>query len=129
MSSGLRVRRWDLYWADLEPVIGHEQGGGTRPVLVVSNDGFNSRFPLATVLPLTKVEGKHRRFYPFEVLVPANAAGNPATSVVMPHQMRTVSTLRLKGRLGALLDPEIRFRIENRLLEHLDLQFEAETEF
>lgn len=120
------VRRWELYWADLEPSVGSEQGGGRRPVLIVSNDGFNSRFELATVLSLTKLEGKHRRVYPFEVLLPSEVVGTGFGSIVMPQQIRTISRLRLLDRIGILEDEAKREEIENRLLEHLDIEFEAE---
>lgn len=75
------VRRWDLFTADLDYPVGSEQGGEARPVLVVSNDGFNQHFPVVTVLPLTKREGKARRVYPYEVELPAQAAGNPLASI------------------------------------------------
>ena len=52
-----RVRRWDAFWADLEPAIGSEQGGARRPVVIVSNDRFNAAMNAVTVLPLTKLEG------------------------------------------------------------------------
>ena len=63
------VRRWELYRADLDPAVGSEQAG-ERPVLIVSNDGFNAAFDVVTALPLTKLEGKRRRVYSFEVLLP-----------------------------------------------------------
>lgn len=120
------VRRWELYWADLDPSVGSEQGGGRRPVLVVSNDGFNSAFELLTVVSLTKLEGKRRRVYPFEVLLPPEVVGTGFASIVMPQQIRTISRLRLLERIGVLEDERKREEIENRLLEHLDVEFEAE---
>ena len=95
-----------------------------RPALVVSNDGFNRHFPLATVLPLTKRGGKRRRVYPFEVLLPAGSAGNEVESIVMPHQVRTVSRARVGRRLGSLLAAELRVEVEARLLDHLGIGFE-----
>jgi mRNA-degrading endonuclease toxin of MazEF toxin-antitoxin module len=47
--------------ADLEYPVGSDQGGARRPVIIVSNDGFNGAFPAVTVIPLTKREGKKRR--------------------------------------------------------------------
>jgi mRNA-degrading endonuclease toxin of MazEF toxin-antitoxin module len=47
------IRRWDVFWIDLEPHAGSEQGGERRPAIVVSNDGFNQHFDVVTVVPLT----------------------------------------------------------------------------
>lgn len=118
-------RRWDLVRVDLEPREGSEQGG-TRPALVVSNDGFNRHFPLVTVLPLTGLERKRRRVYAFEVLLPAGAAGNPRASVVMPHQVRTVSRSRITETLGSLDDPDLRDAVEERMLDHLGIGFDED---
>jgi mRNA interferase MazF len=117
------VRRWDLVVADLEPRQGREQGG-RRPVLVISNNGFNRQFPLLTVLPLTSIEGKRRRVYGFEVLLPAGAAGNPVDSIVMPQQIRTLARSRVTRIVGALQRPDIQAEIEERLLEHLGVGFD-----
>jgi mRNA interferase MazF len=120
------VARWEIYWVDLEPRVGSEQGGARRPAIVLSNDGFNQHFDVVTVLPLTKREGKKRRVYEFEVLLPAEVVGTGYESIVMPHQIRTVSKLRLLERIGILADQDRRVEIENRILEHLGIAFEAE---
>jgi mRNA interferase MazF len=120
------IRRWEVYRANLDPVIGQEQAGRARPVMVVSNDGFNRRSGVVAVVPLTSQAGKTRQVYPFEVLLPERAAGNPVASIVMPHQIRSISRLRLLGRLGVLTDPLLQEEIENRMLEHLGIDFEPE---
>jgi len=122
--SGI-ARRWDLVRVELEPREGSEQGGA-RPALVVSNDGFSRHFPLLTVLPLTRSRGKRRPVYGFEVLLPAGAAGNAEESIVMPQQIRTIARERVQARLGSLSDPALRETVEERLLEHLGIGFEAE---
>jgi mRNA-degrading endonuclease toxin of MazEF toxin-antitoxin module len=119
------VARWEVYWVDLEPHVGSEQGGERRPAVVVSNDGFNQYFDVVTIVPMTKREGKRRQVYPFEVLMP-DLVGSGLESIVMPQQVRTVSKWRLLERIGALADEEIRTEIENRLVEHLGIEFEAE---
>ena len=119
------VARWEVYWVDLEPHVGSEQGGERRPAVVVSNDGFNQYFDVVTIVPTTKGEGKRRQVYPFEVLMP-DLVGTGLESIVMPQQVRTVSKWRLLERIGALADEEIRTEIENRLVEHLGIEFEAE---
>lgn len=118
-------RRWDLILLDLDPSSGSEQRG-TRPALVVSNDGFNANFPLLTIVPLTKRRGKGRRIYGFEVLLPAGAAGNSLDSIVMPYQLRTVSARRVIRRLGRLEDPHLRREIEDRLVDHLGIGFDED---
>jgi mRNA interferase MazF len=120
------VSRWEIYWVDLEPRVGSEQGGDRRPAIVISNDGFNAHFQVVTVLPLTKLEGKRRRVYEFEVLLPATILGTGHDTIVMPQQIRTISKLRLLERIGVLRDEEKRMEIENRVLEHLGIAFEAE---
>lgn len=117
--------RWDLVRVDLDPREGSEQGG-PRHALVISNDGFNRHFPLVTVLPLTRIAGKRRRVYGFEVLLPAGAAGNPEPSIVMPQQVRTIARWRIAATLGRLRDPELRRDVEERLLEHLGVGFVEE---
>lgn len=121
MAYAGSIYQWELYAADLEPAVGREQGGESRPFLIVSNDGFNRAFDVVTVLPLTKQEGKQRQVFPFEVLLPADKAGNPLDSIVMPQQIRTISRLRLLSRVGVLVDAALRREIEDRMLDHLGI--------
>lgn len=121
------VARWDIFWVDLEPQVGSEQGGRRRPAIVVSNDGFNRHFDVVTVVPMTSPEGKKRRVYPFEV--PAtDLVGTGNGSTLMPQQVRTTSKHRLQDRAGVLQDESIRLDLENRLLEHLGIDFEVDEE-
>ena len=120
------VARWDLFWADLDPAVGTEQGVAHRPVLVISNDGFNAAFTVVTIIPFTKAEGKRRRVYSFEVLVPRGIVTAAHTSILMPQQIRTIAKARLHNRIGALNDASLQAEIESRVLEHLGIAFEAE---
>lgn len=79
-----------------------------------------------TVLPLTKAADKQRRVYPFEVLLPAHRAGNPRDSIIMPHQIRTISRKRLLERIGRLSDQGTRMQVEDRLLDHLGIGMDDE---
>jgi mRNA interferase MazF len=83
--------RGEIWWIDPDPVRGHEQGY-RRPALVVSADEFN-RGPqqLVMVLPITR----SRRPYPFYVQIKPYESGLPATSYVMCHQLRVISTERI----------------------------------
>jgi mRNA interferase MazF len=124
--SSAEVRRWEVYRANLDPVIGHEQAGKARPVMIVSNDGFNRNSDVVTAIPLTSHAGKPHRPYPFEVLLPERVAGNPVASIALPHQVRSISKMRLFTRLGILTDPLLQEEIENRLLEHLGIDYEPD---
>lgn len=120
------VKRWEFYWADLNFPVGSEQGGERRPVLVVSNDGFNQASSLVTIVSLTKLEGKQRKVYAHEVLLSEGVLGTGFSSIVMPQQIRTISKSRLLDRIGTLRDVDKQDEIVSRLLEHLDIEFEAE---
>ena len=85
--------QWAVMGANLDPPAGAEQKG-TRPVLIVSNEEFNQVMPNVTVLPLTSTK---RRLYPSEVFLPQGKAGQPLDSIIMAHQIRTISKERLKG--------------------------------
>ena len=114
-------RRWDVFWADLEPHRGSEQAGRRRPVLVVSNDEFNRRFPALTVVTLTKLEGKTRRIYPTEVVLPPSTVGNEYTPLVQTFQIRTISPERLLARAGHLNDATLQEKVETALIAHLGI--------
>lgn len=121
MAHVAEINRWDVFWADLEPHVGSEQAGKRRPVLVVSNDGFNKRFPVFTIVPLTKLEGKTRKIYPSEVILPTSAVGNRFTPVAQAFHLRTISPLRLLAPAGRLEDDTIRKKVESALLAHLGI--------
>jgi mRNA interferase MazF len=103
-------QRGEVWDADLDPVIGHEQGG-TRPVLIVSNERFNrSRAGLTLAVPLTRTA----RGIPWHVPVTPPEGGLTASSVIMTEQARCVSLLRLRDRRGAVTPATMRL-VEERL--------------
>jgi mRNA interferase MazF len=106
-----------LVEAELDPVRGSEQRG-RRPVLIVSNEDFNVAAPIVTVLPLPSTQ---RRLYPSEVWLPAGAAGQPLDSIVMAHQVRTISKQRFGNVIGALNNQWLRTAIRDALRELFDL--------
>ena len=111
------VYQWAVMEANLDPVEGAEQKG-TRPVLIVSNEEFNQVMPNITVLPLTSTK---RRLYPSEVFLPQEKAGQPLDSIIMAHQIRTISKQRFKGLLGYLENHQLRDEVCAAIKEHLDL--------
>ena len=110
--------QWAVFEANLDPVAGAEQKG-KRPVLIVSTEEFNQAMPNVTVLPLTSTK---RRLYPSEILVPEGKAGQPLESIVMAHQIRTISKQRLGRLLGYLDDAQLRQEIHRAIKEHLDME-------
>jgi len=117
------VRKWDVFWANLDPVVGREQAGRRRPVLVVSADRFsNSTLQLVMVVPLTRREEKTWQFFPFEVALPQGTVGNAFTSVAETHQLRTISKQRLLEPAGRVEARSAREAIEDALLAHLGIE-------
>ena len=84
----------------------------------MSNEEFNQVMPNVTVLPLTSTK---RRLYPSEVFLPQGKAGQRLGSIIMAHQIRTISKQRLKGLMGYLEDPQLRDEVCAAIKEHLDL--------
>lgn len=99
MTSPKDYRRGDVLTVRLDPVEGSEQGG-TRPVLVVSNDVLNEALPVLMVAVITSK--KVERVFPTEVLLQAPEGGLKKTSKVLLYQVRTISKDRIKSRLGAV---------------------------
>lgn len=118
------VKRWEVYWADLDPAVGNEQAGESRPVLVVSNDEVNRLLGVVTIIPLTKEEGKKRNLYPFDIRLPKACVGNEFTPIALPYQVRTISKLRLLDRAGELVEDFARGRVEDGLLIQLGIQLD-----
>jgi len=109
--------QWWLYQALLDPTVGSEQAG-LRPVLIVSNDVFNDVTTNVTVVPLTSTT---RDLYPSEVLIAAGVAGQRLDSIVLAHQIRTISKQRLRGKVGELREVPLQEAVRTALREHLDL--------
>ena len=113
----MNIRRGDVFLADLDPTIGHEQAG-TRPVLVVQCDLANERIPTVTVVPLTS-NLRAGRFL-FTVTVPAAESGLRADSVILVFHLRTLDKTRLVRKMGHL-QPDTMSKVEEALALHLDL--------
>lgn len=97
----MSVERWSIWQANLDPVVGSEQGK-TRPVLIVSDTALNDVLPVVNVIPLTSRK-PGRRIYPNETLVVSGTGGLPEDSLVLCYQIRTLDKRRL-GRLYGELD-------------------------
>ena len=93
------VKRGEIYYADLSPVVGSEQGG-IRPVLIVQNDIGNKHSP--TVIAAAITSKKEKSQLPTHISVSAQSCGLSKDSVVLLEQVRTLDKRRLKERMGEL---------------------------
>lgn len=105
------VKRGEIYYADLSPVVGSEQGG-IRPVLIVQNDVGNRHSP--TVIAAAITSQKEKAKLPTHITVEASSCGLTKDSIVLLEQIRTIDKKRLKDRMGAL-DPSAMMQIDNAL--------------
>lgn len=110
------VRRGDVYWADLDPVVGHEMARH-RPVVIVQNDAGNAMSPTVIVAALTSY--RPRRLYPFLVDVPREALRR--RSIVNCSQLRTLDKSRLSERPLATLDATTMAEVDEALRVSLGL--------
>ena len=97
----MNIKRGDIYYADLSPVIGSEQGG-LRPVLIVQNDVGNKYSPTVIAAAITSKMGKTK--LPTHIDVVGNQVGLAKDSVILLEQIRTIDKKRLKEKMGHLDD-------------------------
>ena len=107
----MSVRRGDIYYADLSPVVGSEQGG-VRPVLIVQNDVGNKYSP--TVIAAAITSQKEKSKLPTHIEIDAQNCGLAKNSVVLLEQIRTIDKKRLKERMG-MLDEDAMYRVNSAL--------------
>lgn len=93
------VRRGEIYYADLSPVVGSEQGG-IRPVLIVQNDVGNKFSP--TVIAAAITSQRFKTSLPTHIQVDAQDCGLSKDSIVLLEQVRTIDKRRLKEKMGNL---------------------------
>ena len=103
------VRRGEIYYADLSPVVGSEQGG-VRPVLIIQNDTGNRYSPTVIAAAITSQTGKAR--LPTHIELPvAESCGLTKDSVVLLEQVRTLDKRRLREKMG---------RVDDQIMEKID---------
>lgn len=98
------VKRRDLFFADLSPVVGSEQGG-IRPVLVIQNNTGNKHSPTIIVAAITAQ--MHKQPLPIHVLVNSNESVLKQASIVLLEQIRTIDKCRLKEKIGTLSEDKM----------------------
>ena len=101
MNKGLNVKRGDVYFADLSPVVGSEQGG-VRPVLVIQNDIGNRFSPTVIIAAITAQIQKAK--LPTHVEIDAKKYGFERDSVILLEQIRTIDKQRLTDKITQLDD-------------------------
>ena len=112
------VKRGDLYYANLSPVLGSEQGG-VRPIVVIQNDVGNKYSPTIIIAPVTSRQTKTKM--PTHVAISANDDfGLPMDSVVLLEQIRTIDKQRLKDKIGTF-DERKMIEIDNAISISLSL--------
>ncbi len=109
------VKRGDIYYADLSPVVGSEQGG-VRPVLIIQNDVGNKYSPTVIATAITSQINKAKM--PTHIELDANEYGLSKDSVVLAEQIRTIDKKRLKEKIGHLDD-----ELMNKVNEALEISF------
>ena len=103
------VRRGDIFFADLSPVVGSEQGGD-RPVLIIQNDTGNRYSPTVIAAAITSQTGKAR--LPTHIALPVNEnCGLNRDSIILLEQVRTLDKKRLRERMG---------HVEEQVMEKVD---------
>lgn len=95
----MNIKRGEIYYADLSPVVGSEQGG-VRPVLIIQNDIGNRYSP--TVIAAAITSQKDKTSLPTHISVGAEGCGLAKDSIVLLEQVRTIDKQRLKEKMGSL---------------------------
>lgn len=94
----MSIKRGDIYYADLSPVVGSEQSG-IRPILIIQNDIGNKYSPTIIGVPITS---KVKISMPTHILIEGNKYGLDKDSIILTEQIRTLDKSRLKERVGRL---------------------------
>lgn len=108
----MNIKRGDIYYADLSPVVGSEQGG-LRPVLIIQNDMGNRYSPTVIAAAITSRMSKNK--LPTHIDVYAERVGLQKDSVILLEQVRTIDKRRLKEKMGHL-DDEVMDRVNTAIV-------------
>ena len=106
------IKRGDMFYADLSPVIGSEQGG-IRPVLVIQNNVGNKYSPTVIVSAITSRLNKNK--LPTHIELDSEEFGLKSDSIILTEQIRTIDKSRLKEKIGHINDQTVMSKIDNAL--------------
>lgn len=115
--ASLSVKRGDIFYADLSPVVGSEQGG-IRPVIIIQNDIGNRYSPTVIVAAITSQINKAK--LPTHVEISSEEYGLNRDSVVLLEQIRTLDKKRLKEKIGHMTEEDMK-KVNKSLLISLNL--------
>ena len=116
--ASLNGKRGDIFYADLSPVVGSEQGG-IRPVIIIQNDIGNRYSPTVIVAAITSQINKAK--LPTHVEISSEEYGLNRDSVVLLEQIRTLDKKRLKEKIGHMTEDDMK-KVNKSLLISLNLQ-------
>lgn len=119
----MKYKRWAIWRANLDPVVGSEQGL-TRPVLIISDDTINELINPVNIIPITSRKSS-RLIYPNEVLIESLVYGLPEESIVLCHQIRTIDKKRFAQFYGEIND----IQTQNEIIEALFFQIGIDTSY
>ena len=115
MNLGVKImtiKRGDMFYADLSPVVGSEQGG-IRPVLIIQNDLGNKYSPTVIAAAITSQTTKTK--LPTHIEIDRKTCGLKSDSVILAEQIRTIDKSRLKEKIGHIEDEKVINKINNAL--------------
>lgn len=115
------IRKWEIYYADLNPTKGSEQRG-IRPVLVLSCNEANAALPVCTIASFSSYK-PNTKLYPSEIFIEKEITHLPKDSILMLQQIRTISKERLQdATVGLITNPSTKMEINDKLMEYFNLQ-------
>jgi mRNA interferase MazF len=121
------VSKWDrgnIFYADLSPVVGSEQGG-VRPVLIVQNNIGNKYSPTVVIVPITSFKEKHKHKAPYNVEI--KMPDKDVICIVEANHIRTIDKKRFDQHRGKLTDEEMR-RVDKAICDNLAISYEEMKE-
>ena len=110
----MTIKRGDMFYADLSPVVGSEQGG-IRPVLIIQNDLGNKYSPTVIAAAITSQTNKTKLPTHIEIQGDSGTLGLKNNSVILAEQIRTIDKSRLKEKIGHIDDERVMNKINNAL--------------
>lgn len=114
------IRRGDMFYADLSPVVGSEQGG-VRPVLIIQNDMGNKHSPTVIAAAITSQITKNK--LPTHIEIKPEDSGLKTDSIVLTEQIRTIDKSRLKEKIGHINNEKIINELNNALGVSFGIEF------
>lgn len=120
----MKIKRGDIFYADLSPVVGSEQDG-IRPVLIIQNDIGNKYSPTVIALAITT---KSKNNIPTHIPIKAGSFGLEKNSIILVEQVRTLDKIRLREKIGTL-DEKTMEQVKEALKLSLSIRYDIDEFF